>query len=70
MYRETEIHAGQELSMAPQEHAKFARLGFVEAYETKVRPAPEKKTLESSPALPAAPALRRKTSKKRTATAQ
>jgi len=70
MYRDIEIHAGQELSMAPNEHAKFASLGFVEAYETKVRPAPEKKTLESSLASPAAPALRRKTSKKRTAAAQ
>ena len=66
MFHEREIHAGQELAMTPNEQAKFARLGFVEAYETKVMPAPEKKTVESSPVAPAAPASQPRKSKKRT----
>jgi hypothetical protein len=62
-FREREVKAGDKVEMSDAERMKYAGLGFVAMYETKVQEPREKK---SSAASQAAPAQRSKTRKKRT----
>lgn len=64
-----EIAPGEQFECSLPEFHKWAGLGFIQRYETKQAEPPKpaaKKKPEPLSASPAAPASRRKTSKKRT----
>lgn len=63
MYCERQVLAGEQVEMTDAERRKYAGMGFVALYETKVQEAREKKP---SAASQAAPARRSKTRKKPT----
>jgi hypothetical protein len=63
MFRERQVLAGEKVDMDDAERRKYAGMGFVALYETKVQEPVEKKP---SAASQAAPARRSETRKKPT----